>query len=71
MELSAQDEVRLKIFRAAKPNTWIALNQEETEVVGQGATITEAWEQARMNGFADPIVWRVPPDWRPRFLCRA
>jgi hypothetical protein len=69
--MTAQDAARLEILRAAKPNSWIAFNEDETQVVGEGKTMKKAWEQAKRNGFDDPIVWRIPRDWRPRVLCPA
>ena len=66
--MTAQDQARLKILREARPNTWIAFNEDETRVVGEGATIEAAAEQAKKNGFDDPVVWWIPADWRPRVL---
>jgi hypothetical protein len=69
MTLTTQDEARLKALRQAKPNTWVALNEDETQIVGEGSSPSEAGEQARAHGCKDPIIWKIPPDWRPRFLC--
>jgi hypothetical protein len=71
MTLSTQDEARLKILREAKPKTWVAFNEDETRLMGQGETIDEALETAKRNGCDDPILWRIPVDWSPRILCLA
>jgi hypothetical protein len=68
MTLSVQDEARLKILREAKPKTWVAFNEDETLLVGQGESIVEAMEAARRSGCEDPILWRIPVDWSPRIL---
>lgn len=70
MRLNSQDEARLKALREAKPRTWVALTEDETQVVGEGSSPGEAGEQARANGCAEPIIWKIPPDWRPRVLSR-
>ena len=69
MALNALDEARLKVLRDAKPDSYVALNPDETQVVGTGATIMEAWEQAKKNGFEDPMVWWIPKHWGRRILC--
>ena len=71
MTLSTQDEARLKILREAKPKTWVAFNEDETLLMGQGQTIDEAVDAAKQNGCDDPILWRIPVDWSPRILCLA
>ena len=71
MTLTTKDEMRLKILREAKPKAWVAFNEDETKLVGQGDTIDEAVEKAKRNGCDDPILWRIPVDWSPRILCLA
>ena len=71
MTSSIQDEARRKILWEAKPKTWVAFNENETQLVGQGQTIDEALETAKRNGCDDPILWRIPVDWSPRILCLA
>jgi hypothetical protein len=71
MSLTTKDEMRLKILREAKPKAWVAFNEDETKLVGQGDTIDEAVEKAKRNGCDDPILWRIPVDWSPRILCLA
>ena len=38
---------------------WVALSQDETQVLGSGATIDEALDEARRKGERQPIVIRV------------
>lgn len=38
---------------------WVALSQDETQVLGSGTTIDEALEEARCQGERQPIVVRV------------
>jgi hypothetical protein len=69
MTLTPLDEARLKVLRDARPDSYIALNEDETQVVGEGDTMMEAWEQAKKNGFEEPMVWWIPKHWGRRILC--
>jgi hypothetical protein len=66
--LTAAEESRLKMLLEATPNTWLALDDSQSRCVGRGASIAEAIEEARKNGYEDPIMFRVPPDWTPAIL---
>jgi len=39
---------------------WVALKDDEQTVVGSGKTAKEAWENAQKNGYAKPILTRMP-----------
>jgi len=69
MVLSAKGEARLKFLREAKPNSWLAVSEDGYDLLGQGDTPEEALEQAKKQGFEDPVLTMVPPEWRPRVLC--
>ncbi len=47
----------------APRDCWLALNEDETAVVGRGETIAEAVEEARKNNVEDPIVIWAPKTW--------
>jgi alkanesulfonate monooxygenase SsuD/methylene tetrahydromethanopterin reductase-like flavin-dependent oxidoreductase (luciferase family) len=66
--LTPIEERRLKTLTEATPNTWLALDDTQSLCVGRGATIAEAIEEARRNGYEDPIMFLVPPDWTPMIL---
>jgi hypothetical protein len=69
MALSARDEARLKFLREAKPNSWLAVSEDGYDLLGCGDTPEEALEQAKNQGYEDPVLTMVPPEWRPRVLC--
>ena len=56
---------RLNILLKAKPNSWLALSEDESTLVGYGSTYAEAVEAAERNGVADPLLIRTPPAWIP------
>jgi hypothetical protein len=56
----------LSVLLAEAPrNCWLALNEEQTKVVGRGETIKEAVAEAQKSGVQDPIVMWAPKQWIP------
>ena len=54
-----------KLLMDAPRNCWLALNEEQTEIMGRGETMREAVEEARKKGVEDPMVMWAPKAWRP------
>ncbi len=54
-----------EVLRKAPRNCWIALNADESEVVGRGETVAEAVEDAKKHGVDDPIITWVPKLFLP------
>ncbi|MFA6601337.1 MAG: DUF5678 domain-containing protein [Candidatus Paceibacterota bacterium] len=51
---------RTKIYERFK-GLWVAIKEEDEEtVVGSGKTLKEALEEARKQGYANPIMTRMP-----------
>ena len=61
-------EERVKILAGAAPNTWVALSQDESRVVANGDNYAQAVENAKDAGESDPVLIRVPDEWRPMVL---
>ena len=59
-------EERVRILREAKPNTWLALSNDESKVAGRGATYAEAVADAEKHGENDPLMIKIPDTWEPR-----
>ncbi|HUG80021.1 MAG TPA: hypothetical protein VML01_00045 [Bryobacterales bacterium] len=59
---------RVKILADATPNTWIALSQDESRVIAEGADFMQAVENASAAGETDPVMIRIPDAWRPMVL---
>lgn len=51
------------LLSTAPRNCWLALNEDESAVVGRGETMKEALEEARKNNVSDPIVIWAPKTW--------
>ena len=52
-------------MREAKPDSWIALSDDESRVVGRGMSYGEAVEDAKQNGCEEPVLIKVPEKWLP------
>ena len=59
-----------ELLANAPRNCWLALNDDETRIVGHGATLNEALAEARKAGFADPVVLWAPEEWVPTVFWR-
>jgi hypothetical protein len=53
------------VLEKAPRDCWLALNKDETKVVGRGENIKEAVEAARENGEDDPVLVWAPKEWIP------
>ncbi len=58
----AQNDLTV-LLSSAPRNCWLALNEEQTAIVGRGETMAEAVKDAAKNGVADPIVIWAPKRW--------
>jgi hypothetical protein len=47
---------------------WLALTEDESAVVGRGATPVEAIKEAALAGVKDPIIVWAPKHWEARVL---
>ncbi len=67
-EEAANSEDRLRTLLGAPLDRWIALSEDESRVVADGASFEEAAAKAEKNGVSDPILVKTPGDWTPRVL---
>ena len=56
------------VLANAPRSCWLALNEEQTAIIGRGETIKEAVLEARKAGVEDPIVMWSPKSWIPHVL---
>ncbi len=59
----SRNDSRVELLVGAARNTWLALNEDETKIVGRGSTLEEAVADAKKNGVEDPIVIWSPKKW--------
>ena len=55
-----------ELLAKAPRDCWLALNENQSEVVGRGETMRDAVEEARKKGVDDPIVLWAPKTWMPQ-----
>ncbi len=60
----SQNDLSMLLSKAPR-DCWLALNEDQTAVVGRGETLAEAVKEANANGVQDPIVIWAPKVWRP------
>jgi hypothetical protein len=61
-------EERLKILREAPPNSWLAFSEDESRLVGRGASYAEAVADAEREGESEPLLVKTPEQWLPMVL---
>ena len=59
---------RLRVLEGAPLDRWIALSEDESHIVADGASFEEAAARAEEKGVSDPILIKTPEDWTPRVL---
>ncbi len=64
MTIAAAD-VRLEILSKAPLDSWIALSEDETEIVAVGATFEEVVRKSELAGVTDPVLLKTPKVWLP------
>lgn len=61
--------IDLSVVLANAPrDCWLALNEDESKIVGRGETIQEVVEEARKAGVEDPIIIWSPKSRSLRVL---
>jgi hypothetical protein len=54
---------RIEVLGNAPPNSWVALSEDESRVLGIAATYAEAVELAAQAGVEDPLLIKTPEEW--------
>jgi hypothetical protein len=53
-----------KLLAGGPRECWVALNSEQSEIVGRGETVREAEDEARKKGVKDPVLLWAPKSWQ-------
>ena len=64
MPMTSQDP-RLELLRTAPMDSWIALSEDESQIVAVGTTYAEAVENSENAGVSDPLLIKTPKVWMP------
>lgn len=58
-------QARLEALRLAPLDTWVALSEDESEIVAVARTYSEVVALSRKNGVTDPVILKTPSEWAP------
>lgn len=62
---AALNAPRSEALRAAPPDSWIALNEDESRVVAVGSTYEELSKRLDEAGIEDSVIIKTPKSWIP------
>jgi hypothetical protein len=57
------NSARTEALRAAPPNSWVALSEDETRVIATGSTYDEVVAKSREAGVEEPVLIKTPNNW--------
>jgi S-methylmethionine-dependent homocysteine/selenocysteine methylase len=66
--LTPEAAARLSLLQSAPLDKWIALTNDEKQIIAEGETFAEVATAVEEMGAHDPLILRVPEDWTPRVL---
>jgi hypothetical protein len=62
---SSTDSPRIQALRAAPPDGWIALSEDESRVVATGKTYEDVVQRCQEAGVEEPVLIKTPHSWLP------
>jgi hypothetical protein len=68
MSRNAQIEARVCALSGAPLNSWVALSDDETQLVAFGATYQDVADQLDRIGDQTSVILKTPPSWLPLAL---
>jgi hypothetical protein len=63
-----EPEEMAQVLASAPRNSWIALSEDESRIVGIGNTMEEAVSKAAEQGVEEPVLTMTPQEWTPMVL---
>jgi hypothetical protein len=61
--MSPENKARLELLRSAPLNKWIALSEDETNIVAIGDSFGEVSQRSDNAGVSDPVILKTPAKW--------
>ena len=58
-------QARLEALRLAPLDAWVALSDDESEIVAVAKTYSEVVALSHKNGLTDPVILETPSEWAP------
>ena len=63
--MPANSQNRLAMLRMAPLDAWIALSEDESEIVAVARTYAEVVALSHEHGEHDPVILKTPSEWAP------
>ena len=61
-------QARIDALKNAPANGWAAFSEDEERLVAYGASYDEVVAIAEQNGVTEPVIVKIPEDWKDRVL---
>jgi hypothetical protein len=58
-------QARLGVLRLAPLDAWVALSEDESEIVAVASTYSEVVALSHKHGVHDPVILKTPSEWAP------
>ena len=59
------DSQRIATLRSAPLDAWIALSEDESQIVATGSSYEEVVQRSESAGVREPIIIKTPSKWLP------
>lgn len=63
--MSVNSQTRLEALRLAPLDAWVALSEDESEIIAVGKTYSEVVALSEGRGVHDPVIVKTPSQWVP------
>jgi hypothetical protein len=63
--MANQTDLRFEALKSAPLDRWIALSEDESRIVADGASYDEAVRNSENAGESDPVLVKTPKVWMP------
>jgi hypothetical protein len=58
-------DLRFEALRSAPLDSWVALSEDESQIVAVGTSYDEVVEKSENAGVSDPVLLKTPKSWLP------
>ena len=52
------------MYYVQPPDSWVALSEDESKIVAVGSTYGEVVDKTEEAGMKDPLILKIPAEWR-------
>jgi hypothetical protein len=63
LRISPANDARIQALRSAPLNSWVALSDDETNIVAVGETYEQVVKASDNAGVDDPVIIKTPKVW--------